>query len=72
MMRGLVIGLVAASAILAGCSKKEEVQVPATETTIVTPAPVVQTPAPTPAPAETTTVVTPAADADTSVKAETK
>lgn len=63
-MRGLVLALVASAAVLAGCSDKEEVQVPATETTVVTPAATVQTPAPTEAPAaETTTVVTPATDA---------
>lgn len=65
-MRGLVLALVASAAVLAGCTDKEEVQVPATETTVVTPAATVQTPAPTEAPApaaETTTVVTPVTDA---------
>lgn len=60
MIRALIVGLMAAAALTA-CSKKEEVQVPPTETTIVTPAPVVVTPEPAaPAPADTTTVVTPA------------
>lgn len=60
MMRAMIAGLMAVAAMTA-CTKKEEVQVPPAETTIVTPAPVVVTPEPAaPAPADTTTVVTPA------------
>lgn len=64
MMRALVIALVATAALATGCAKKEEAQVPAETTTVVTPAPVVvATPEPTPAPvAGDTTVVTPAVD----------